>query len=371
MDMRISNLLKQKIKEIPADCGVPRREMAQAVYAVFLYDHGINKIGQIEEYLSKPFGYWNLEHCKEDALKYKTRSEWQKENASAYLTARKNGWLEVCCEHMPPAGKPRGYWTLERCQEDALKYKNKTEWRKESPAYGAAIKNGWLDVCCAHMDLLRSPKSYWTLEECKADALKCKTRSEWQETSKPAYGAARKNGWLELCCAHMPSSANKPYGYWTLERCKEDALKYKIKYEWQKAIGGGYFAADKNGWLDVCCAHMTSPRKPNGYWTLGLCTEDALKYKTRYEWAAAAGGSYLAARKNGWLDVCCAHVYKTRNLPGYWTLEMCKEDALKYKTKNEWQKACGGGYLAARKNGWLDKCCTHMPKHAQKKPKNG
>lgn len=43
---------------------------------------------------------WNLEICKINALKYKTRKEWETQSVSAYTIAHKNGWLEECCAHM-------------------------------------------------------------------------------------------------------------------------------------------------------------------------------------------------------------------------------------------------------------------------------
>ena len=45
-------------------------------------------------------GYWTKERCDEDALKYNSRSEWNKNNSSAYSAAHKNGWLDECCKHM-------------------------------------------------------------------------------------------------------------------------------------------------------------------------------------------------------------------------------------------------------------------------------
>ena len=48
--------------------------------------------------------------------------------------------------------KPRGYWTLERCKEDAKRFGYTGDWRKEHPySWGKARKIGWLDECCKHM----------------------------------------------------------------------------------------------------------------------------------------------------------------------------------------------------------------------------
>lgn len=47
--------------------------------------------------------------------------------------------------------KPRGYWTKEKCQEEALKYKNKHDFRKNSnSSYQKSLKNRWLDDICTY-----------------------------------------------------------------------------------------------------------------------------------------------------------------------------------------------------------------------------
>jgi hypothetical protein len=47
------------------------------------------------------------------------------------------------------------------------------------------------------------PSGYWTLENCKIDALNFTTRLEWQKKSNSSYSKAVRMGWLEMCCEHM------------------------------------------------------------------------------------------------------------------------------------------------------------------------
>ena len=42
---------------------------------------------------------------------------------------------------------------------------------------------------------------------------------------------------------------------------------------------------------------------------------------------------------------------KQRN---YWTREKCKEEALKYDTRKDFQICCVTAYNKSRKKGWLD-----------------
>ena len=310
-----------------------------------------------------PNRYWNLDTCKESALKFTTRSEWMKGENSPYSIAHKNGWLDECCGHMEELQKPNGYWNPDRCKESALKYKTRMEWDKgECSAYRAAQKNGGLEECCGHMEELQKPKRYWhNLDKCKESALKYKKRGAWQKGETSAYQTAFKNGWLDECCGHM-EELQKPNRYWNLDTCKESALKYKTRMEWHKGDRSAYQGAQKYGCLDECCGHMEEIKKPNRYWNLDRCKESALKYKTRSEWFDGERSGYVTAAKSGWMEECCGHMVEIQKPHGYWNLDRCKESALKYKTRMEWNKGEGGAYDAAHKNGWLDECCGHMKK---------
>lgn len=155
-------------------------------------------------------------------------------------------------------------------------------------------------------------------------------------------------------------SKRKPNGYWTLERCMEDAAQYSSQREWSRRSSGAYQRASANGWREQCCAHMASGNKPRGYWTLERCMEDAAKYGRRSEWKSASKGAYLAAMRKGWLEACCGHMSRTAKPRGYWKLETCIEDASKYSSSGEWRANSGAAYAVAWSNGWLDQCCAHM-----------
>ena len=105
--------------------------------------------------IRKQNGYWTKERCKNEALKYKYRSEFYKNQSAAYLKSLHNGWLDEICLHMIEIRKPHNYWTKERCKEEALKYKYKSEFQKKSAtAYILCRRNNWLDEFCSHMELL-------------------------------------------------------------------------------------------------------------------------------------------------------------------------------------------------------------------------
>ena len=59
-------------------------------------------------------GYWSIDKLKEEALKYKTRGEFQKFSLSAYSIAHKNGWLDDVCSHMIPQNEK---WTFDKVRK--------------------------------------------------------------------------------------------------------------------------------------------------------------------------------------------------------------------------------------------------------------
>ncbi len=156
----------------------------------------------------------------------------------------------------------------------------------------------------------------------------------------------------------------KPNGYWTLERCMEDASKHGTKAGWRNSDGGGYDAARRKGWLDQCSKHMLSTaeskRAAHLVWTLDKCLEDAARFKSPAEWSRQSGGAYSSAQRNGWLDKCQAHMEPSYKPNGYWTLERCIEEAEKYETKADWARGNISSHSIALRNGWMDECASHM-----------
>lgn len=72
-------------------------------------------------------------------------------------------------------------------------------------------------------EALPSTKAPYTLESCKASALKYNTRGEWQKGHIGSYQAALRNKWLEECCKHMKLSK--------LEQRKLDIIELKKMHD--------------------------------------------------------------------------------------------------------------------------------------------
>jgi hypothetical protein len=103
----------------------------------------------------------------------------------------------------------RYYWTKENCKKEALRYNTRKSFSVGSPrAYEILRKNDLLDEVCSHMKREKLPHNYWCdIENCKKEALKYKTRTEFSNNSKYVYTLSMRNNWLDDICKHM-----KPVG---------------------------------------------------------------------------------------------------------------------------------------------------------------
>lgn len=91
----------------------------------------------------------------------------------------------------------------------------------------------------------------WTFEKCLELARGCKYAIELKDKSNGAYNAARKNGWLKdyswFKNPHIGYKGNN--GIWTESECREEALKYTIKRDFNEANPSAYESARYHGWL--------------------------------------------------------------------------------------------------------------------------
>jgi len=296
--------------------------------------------------------------------------------------------------------KKENYWSKEKCQEIALKYKNKSDFRKnDNYPYVKAYKSGWLDGICSHMEKSNNkPKGYWTKERCVDLSYTCNSRKEFREEYKTVYSICKRNKWLDDI---IGVSENQLREFWTKEKCHEESLKYKYRKDFKKKSSRAYSRALKNEWLDDICSHMEiignlykrciySIEFSDNSVYVGLTynydgrvekhitdkksavyqhLHSGLTYETKkltdyidVKKAMLLEGKYVKKYgKDGWILL---NKMKTGGLGAIllWTKEKCHEEALKYKNRKEFHKKSSGAYTRARKNQWLDDICSHMIK---------
>ncbi len=279
------------------------------------------------------------------------------------------------------------YWTFEKCKEEALKFNSRTEFQNNSPsAWGKCRKNNWLDEVCSHMIELRKPKGYWTFEKCKEEALKFNSRLEFKLNSSSIWGICRKNNWLDEVCSHMKLIGNKYkrciYSYEFLDNSVYVGLTKNLDKRNQEHINNknsiiskkilksiNYSFKQLTEYIDIEDASnmekyyvdfyknnnfkILNKKKAGGLggnflkWTEENSKKEALKYTSKKEFKLKSPGAYELCRKNNYLDEVCQHMKK-------WTFEKCKQLSLECSSRNEFKNKFIMAYRNSNKNGWMD-----------------
>ena len=163
----------------------------------------------------KNLGGWSKERALVDAKNYRTRKEWDRAS-HGYSYARLNGFLDEACVHMVRENgwtrSRKKIWTKDAVIANARLYKRKFEWREKSPsAYVIAKRNGWLFDAAAHMvpSLQGRSPSKWTKDAVVREAAKYQRKSDWGKKSPSSYRASLRNGWHKEATMHMMQNARQ------------------------------------------------------------------------------------------------------------------------------------------------------------------
>lgn len=144
---------------------------------------------------------------------------------------------------------------------------------------------------------------------------------------------------------------------WTYKACYDEAKKYLTRNEFRNTCRPAYNMSKMKGWIDdytwFVNGHLIEGDKRRK-WTYEKCYEEAQKYKSKSEFQRAKGAScaYKTARKNGWLDDY-TWFRKTQKPFGYWDYESCYKEAKKYQFLVDFRKGSASAAVIARRNGWL------------------
>ncbi len=248
--------------------------------------------------------FWTHESCKKESLKYTTRNQFALSAPSAYNKSWKNGWLG---EFYPntPVTKPKNYWNYETCKEEASKYKNRSEFMiKSVGASSVARKNNWLTIFYPNDKpiMVKKFKNYWDYNTCKEEASKHQNKRDFRILSIGAYNMSWKNKWLDEFYPNEKIIPRKyPNRHWDYENCKELSLKCKNRTEYIEHSKTAYLNALKNNWLDEFYPNEKK-RKPRNYWNYETCKERATKYETRNQFQKNESRAYNVSWRNGWIE---------------------------------------------------------------------
>lgn len=293
--------------------------------------------------MKKPFKYWNnKERCQEEALKYLSRTEFKFNSNGAYEASLRNNWLDEVCWHMIKIGNRYNKCVYVYEFPDNSVYVGITYDMKERIRDRNKCKTDSVIIHINETGLI--PKLIQLTEYIPVDIA---VELEYENVNK-----YKNNGWTILNKVKTGSIGNVKK--WTKEKCKDIALKYENRTDFRKFANGTYQCAIFNNWIDEICLHMKELHKPRNYWTKETCKLEFLKYNTKNEVKLNSITAYSVAHKNGWINEFSEHMTNGRKPNGYWTIKRCLEEAMKYVKRIDFQKNSGSAYNIAYSNGWLN-----------------
>lgn len=278
----------------------------------------------------------------------------------------------------------KGYWTIEKCIEEAKKYKHKTDFKKSSnTAYNILLKNNLIDTACKHMT---EPDKIikWHKNECIEAAKKCKTKSEFCKKYNGAYTIAKKKGWFDELIILFEPVGNKYnrciYAYEFTDNTVYIGLTGNLKIRHISHMNcpdSAVFQHIKQYNLEPKLIQIT---EYIDYREASIKEGEILKkyiingWKPLNRTKTGGLGSSFKAKK---IDISQKNknlVKKTNKLKKVnsikykrWNKEKCIEEAKKYTKVSHFIKKCHGAYQFALKNNFMNEIYELMDKLPHKK----
>ncbi|MFM2392578.1 MAG: Vibrio phage [Bacteroidota bacterium] len=242
---------------------------------------------------------------------------------------------------------PIGYWDdIGNCKKEALKYKSKSEFCSKSRiAYNNLRINNLLD------DIFG--KKY-TKELCHQEALKFLYKRDFRKKSLLIYTASIRNGWFEEITSHMKNIGNDFYKLVYVYEFTDNHVYIGLTYDEEKR-----YNEHMNDTRSAVYKHLIKSSLTPKYFTVSdyISTEDAqeLEHTTRL--------NYL---NNNWIVLNTAKTGKGIGSVGgnnlKWTLEACKKEASKHKKYKDFVFYSKGAYNSAKCNKWLSEIKDQIKK---------
>ena len=284
-------------------------------------------------------GYWTKELCHEAALKYDNKSDFSKHDSGAQNASRKYGWFEYVTSHMTPKGNKNkrcvySYTFIDKSVYVGLTYDLDKRQR---------------DRDCLPRDQVTKYINNTGFIACREQLTEYIDVNEAILLEEYYINKYREEGFKILNVAKSGGIGGKLK--WDFENCKKEAAKYKSRSEFKKKAKGASASSYKFGWIDEVCSHMIRKQKPTSYWNKERCRIEALKYNNSEDFVKGCSSAYSVSKKNKFFDEICSHFIKKQSK---YTKEVLFQESLNYLTKSEFYKKNRNMYEATRKNKWLD-----------------
>lgn len=301
---------------------------------------------------------YTREMCLEIAQTCKLSIEFRRKNASAWNKARNKGWFKDYTwftdgRHLGLNGK----WTVESCTEKARQFSRKVDFqRKASGAYKYAVVHGllekfdWFNDCSIDLEYGKVYCVYcYTFQLGKRRYIYIGlTLRPHIRDRRHREGDSSVFDFAEKHVLPIPR----------MQVLKKDLTQSEARYEEDRyrrvyeAAGYQIINRAKTGVMIGSVGGMH--RK----WTKPKCREEAMKFSSRGEFQKKSPSAYQAALLKWWLDEYDWFELKHHRR---WTEEEFLAEARKYKSIKEFQRGNNAAYIVGGTRGWMSKCTWFQP----------
>jgi hypothetical protein len=355
---------------------------------------------------------WNEDSLKNEASKYNSLIDFRNANKSAYQLAQNIGmdFFNEITSHMD---RRRDKWTDDELIQDALKYSDLGDYIKNSTGDSVARKRGkdFYRKITSHMTRKNAEIYIYSEDELKLEALKYKTRNEFNEKNGVAYRQALNKGkdFYESIVQHMGDIGDIKkrmiYAFLFPNNIIYVGLTYKLEIRekqhlqiddttkkspvknYIKETGiqpqliklTDYIPYDEaqkkedefikkftnEGYTLLNTQKAGSLGAGINKWTKNKLKQLALTYTDYTKFTKEQRSAYTTAKNMGILDDITSHMVKSGRIK--WTEDMVKQIALAYNDLNSFYYGNSNAYQAAIRFGILDDITSHMKRKILKK----
>lgn len=261
----------------------------------------------------KPKGYWTPETIREEAKKYRTKTEFTINSQVAFNHSLQ---YEGLLDDIFPKKEPLSY-TFEQCKELVKPYNSRMELsRNNNKLYLYVKNNGWLEELIPDMRYHKMSK--YSVESIKELAKNYQYISDFVKDHPGPYDYAHRYG---LVPTLFPERKRK----WTEEKIIQELKKFESKRMVAKNNQSLYNTAQRKGLLE-----QVFPKQIGVKWTEQRILEELSKYENRKDLYRQNPSLYQIARTGKYLDKILPSTRKNK-----WTDEKIISELRKYKNRRE------------------------------------
>ncbi len=280
----------------------------------------------------KPKGYWVPDTIREEAKKYRTKTEFTIKSQVAFNHSLK---YEGLLDDIFPKKESVNY-TFEECMELVKPFKSRMDLSRNNMKLYLYVKNNkWLEKLIPDMRFHR--KSKYSLESVTELAKNYNFISDFVREQPGPYDYAHRNGLIPVL---FPERKRK----WTDEKIIEELKKDENRRMVAKDNQSLYNTAQRKGLLE-----QVFPKHLSIKWSEQRILEELSKYESRRDLYKQNPSLYQIARVGNYLDKLLPNDRKVK-----WTDEKIVEELKKYENRKEVYRNNFNLYQIAMKSGHLN-----------------